>query len=186
MRSLPDITVVSPCGLWETEQATRAIIERPGTCFLRLDKSFGDDAPGEGERFELGRPRLLRPGKDVVVFVTGGILEEVLTAADSLAGDGISVAVVSVHTLKPLNPELILQLASEIPRVVTVEEHTLHGGLGGLLAEVLMDNGVGVKSFQRIGLESGFSSIVGTQKYLRKCYGLDADAIATRIKASLN
>ncbi len=186
MRSLPDITVVSPCGLWETEQATKAIINTPGTCYFRLDKSFGDDAPGKGEQFELGRPRLLRPGKVVVIFVTGGILEEVLVAVDALAADGISVAVVSVHTLKPFDDDFAVQLAKRFSRVVTVEEHTLDGGLGGMIAEVLMDNGVRLKTFLRIGLEAGFSSIVGDQKYLRKRYGLDADSIVQRIKASLS
>ena len=185
MRSLPDITVVSPCGLWETEQATKAIIDTPGTCYFRLDKSFGDDSPFEGEQFELGRVRLLRQGEDVVIFVTGGILEEVLDAVKVLAAEGISVAVVSVHTLKPFDSEIVLQLSRKISRVVTVEEHTLHGGLGGIIAEVLMDNCVALKTFLRIGLESGFSSIVGDQKYLRKCYGLDADSIVQRIKASL-
>lgn len=183
MRSLPDITVVSPCGLWETGEATEAIINTPGTCFLRLDKSFGDDSPrSENEKFHLGKARILKKGSDVTIFVTGGILEEVEVAVAVLEDAGISSQIVSIHTLKPLDKETIIQVCGETPVVVTVEEHTIHGGLGGAIAEVLMDNAVHPKSFLRIGLEAGFSSIVGSQKYLRKQYGIDAVSIENRIK----
>lgn len=182
MRSLPDITVISPCGLWETGEATKAMVQRAGTCFLRLDKSYGDDSPrSKDEKFQLGKARILKNGSDVTIFVTGGILEEVEAAAAALEDAGISCRIVSIHTLKPLDKETILRVCGETQVTVTVEEHTVYGGLGGAIAEVLMDNGVYPKSFVRIGLEAGFSSIVGSQKYLRKCYGLDADSIEKKI-----
>ncbi len=183
MRSLPDLTVVSPCGKWETREATEALVDMAGTCFLRLDKSFGDDGPiDDKEQFHLGRAHLLRKGGDVSIFVTGGILEEVIKAAESLADDGISAQIISVHTLKPLDTEMILGVCQETPAMVTVEEHTIYGGLGSAIVETLMDNGCFPRSFLRIGLEAGFSSIVGSQKYLRQQYGLDAAAISRRIK----
>nr|WP_320191939.1 transketolase C-terminal domain-containing protein [uncultured Desulfobacter sp.] len=183
MRSLPDLTVVSPCGLWETANATRALVDLPGTCFLRLDKSFGNDAPLDVEEtFELGRARVLKKGKDVSIIVTGGILEEVQQAAYLLETCGVSVQIISVHTIKPLDRGMIIKAAKETTAIVTVEEHTIYGGLGGAVAEELMDNGVYPERFLRIGLEAGFSSIVGSQQYLRKQYGLDAKTIAEKIK----
>lgn len=183
MRSLPDLTVVSPCGLWETANATRALVDLPGACFLRLDKSFGNDAPLDVEEsFELGRARVLKKGSDVSIMVTGGILEEVQQAACLLEMCGISVQIISVHTIKPLDRGMIIKIAKETAVIVTVEEHTIYGGLGGAVAEELMEHGVYPERFLRIGLEAGFSSIVGSQQYLRKQYGLDAKTIAEKIK----
>lgn len=184
MRSLPDLTVVSPCGRWETGEATKAFIDQPGTCFLRLDKSFGSDLPkSEDERFEIGRARLLQDGTDVSIIVTGGILSEVQKANCLLESKGISAKIISVHTLKPLDKEMIIRATYDTQNVVTVEEHTLCGGLGSAVAETLMDNHVYPQNFLRIGLEAGFSSIVGSQNYLRKRYGLDGEAIAEKIMA---
>lgn len=186
MRSLSDLTVVSPCGLWETYEATKALVDMPGTCFLRLDKSFGNDAPqDEAEQFKLGRARVLKKGADVSIMVTGGILEEVQQAVDILESKGVSVQIISIHTLKPLDKDTIIKAAKDTSIIVTIEEHTIHGGLGGAVAETLMDNGVYPDKFLRIGLEAGFSSIVGSQQYLRKQYGLDAEAIAAKIRKLL-
>jgi len=182
MRSLPNITVVSPCGLWEAGQAAEAVSMTPGVCYVRIDKSAGPDGPSfEGEKFVLGKVRLLRKGSDCTIAVTGGILEEVISAADLLSSKGISTKVLSVHTIKPFDTETMLQACRETDAVFTVEEHTLHGGLGSIVAEVLMDNGFHPRVFCRIGLEAGFSSLVGSQNYLRKSYGIDAQAIADRI-----
>lgn len=183
MRSLPNLTVVSPCGLWETAEATKAIIAMPGTCFLRLDKSLGSDAPQDStEEYRLGQARILRKGSDVSIIVTGGILEEVQQASDLLESKGISVQIISMHTLKPLDKETIIKAAKNTCAVVTVEEHTIQGGLGGAVAETIMDHAVYPKRFLRIGLKAGFSSIVGSQNYLRKQYGLDAKAITDKIQ----
>lgn len=184
MRALPEVTVVSPSGLWETSEATEAIVNTPGTCYLRLDKSVGDDSPLEGEKFKLGRLRMLRDG-DVTVIVTGGILCEVQKAAEELADDGIELKVISCHTLKPFDGEGLLQCAEGAKAVVTVEEHTTCGGLGSVVCETFMDRAVIPQKFLRIGLEAGFSSIVGSQEYLRTCYNMDAPAIASRIKSLL-
>ncbi len=183
MRALPNMTVVSPCGLWETKMATDAIIDTQGTFFLRLDKSFGnDDQLEKDETFQLGRARVLKEGTDVTILVTGGILEEVQKAVDILESGGVSVQIVSVHTVKPLDVDLVLEVSRKTKNVVTVEEHTICGGLGSAIAEALLDNSVHPKRFLRIGLEAGFSSIVGSQEYLRQQYGLDALAISEKIR----
>jgi transketolase len=186
MRAIPGITVVSPGGVWEAMEATEAVANTPGTCYLRLDKDFGEDAPRSGERFQLGKARVLQEGSDVTILVTGGILREVQVAARTLESKGTTVRVVSVHTLKPLDAAVILQAARETGAVVTVEEHTIHGGLGGAVAETLLDGGVMPRRFLRIALEQGFSSIVGSQVYLRGCYHMDAPQIAARIEKLLH
>jgi transketolase len=186
MRSLPCITVVSPCGFWETAEATEAIVDTAGTCYLRLDKSAGDDIPRyEGERFQIGKARILRDGRDCAIIVTGGILEEVWDAVKLLEGAGISCRIISMHTLKPLDEEAILKACQQTGTIITVEEHTVHGGLGSAVAETLIDNAHYPGAFLRIGLEAGFSSIVGSQKFLRQSYGLDAIAISKRIRSLL-
>ncbi len=183
LRSLPDLTVTSPCSLWEVEKATDAIIDTPGTCYLRLDKDFGEERPQvEDEVFSLGKARILQEGEDLTIVVTGGILSEVQRAAAKLKSRGISVQIISVHCLKPFDGETLLAACRKTQRIVTVEEHTLHGGLGSTVAEILMDQGVYPKVFLRLGLESGFSSIVGSQSYLRNQYGLDAKSIVRRIE----
>ena len=186
MRSLPNLTVISPCGLWETMEATEALVSTPGTCYLRLDKSVGDDAPNNNERFEIGKLRVLQEGKDVTLLVTGGILGEVQKAAIKLSELGISVKIVSCHTLKPFDEDGLVDLVSNSSALVTVEEHTICGGLGTLVAETLMDRGCFPKKFIRIALEAGFSSIVGSQDYLRAIYKMDAATITKRIQKLLD
>ena len=186
LRSLPNLTVVSPCGYWETTKATETIVKTEGTFFLRLDKSAGSDAPQDkNEKFELGRARILRKGSDCAIFVTGGISEEVWQATEDLESQGIDAAIISVHTIKPIDEDMILRICRNTDVIITVEEHTITGGLGGAVAETLMANGIYPKKFLRIGLEAGFSSIVGSQKYLRQRYGMDAAAIANKIQSLL-
>ena len=184
MRSLPDVTCISPCSRWETEQATRAIASQPGTCFLRLDKDVGPDGDTT-EPFKLGVPRVLRKGRDVAFLATGGILSEVIKAADELQCDGISSSVYSMHAIKPLDPKTIVAAARTHQLVVTVEEHTIYGGLGGLVLETLADEGAFPKRFLRIGLDGCFSSVVGSQAYLRNTFHMDAGSIARRTRDQL-
>ena len=185
MRALPDVAIFSPTSLWETEQATKAVVETPGTCFLRLDKDPGHAGPAS-ESFDVGVPRLLRSGNDIAFFVTGGISSEVVAAADQLTTFGLTSSIFSVHTLKPFHPERIIEAARSHGAIVTVEEHTVHGGLGGLVLETLAAAGHFPRRFLRIGLEGCFSSIVGSQSYLRKAYGLDAASIVNRTKTLLS
>jgi transketolase len=184
MRSLPGVTSVSPTSLWEVAQATEAITRVSGTCFLRLDKDAGPDG-ADAEPFVLGRPRRLRHGTDVAFFATGGILGEVTKAADALARDGIAASVYSVHSLNPVVGAPFVAAARSHRAIVTVEEHTIHGGLAGLVLETLGDAGVFPARFLRIGLDGCFSSVVGSQAYLRAHYHMDAPAIAARTRQLL-
>lgn len=185
LRALPDLTVVSPCGLWEAEEMTEAVAYHPGTCYMRLDKSFGNAIPAPGEKLKIGKARKLRDGNDCSFIVCGGILEEVEKAADMLNANGIKSGIYSLHTISPLDKEAIYEAALS-SAVVTVEEHTISGGLGSAVAETLMDAGIHPSRFLRIGLNACFSSIVGSQHYLRERYGLSASKITARVSELLN
>ena len=182
LRSLPEITILSPTGNWETIESTKALINTPGTCYLRLDKSSADDGPvDKNEVFEIGKSRQLKDGFDCTIFSTGGILEESLLAHEKLLNKGISSRIISMHTIKPIDKESIIKASKETELVVTVEEHTKYGGLGGAVAEVLLRSNTPPKKFLSIALEDGFSSVVGSQRYLRTFYKLDSDAIVDKI-----
>jgi transketolase len=180
LRSIPEVTVFSPTSLGEAEAVTRAAALTSGTCYLRLDKDAGSDGPADA-MFEQGRPRAIRRGPDVAIFVTGGILSEVEKAAARLDQAGVGASVFAVHTITPMDAQAIASAAAGHPLVVTVEEHGLNGGFGSAILEALSDAGAPPAKLIRIGLGARFSSIVGSQQYLRQVYGLDAEAIAARV-----
>ena len=182
MRSLPGLTVVSPCDHWEASEATEAIANAPGVSYLRLDKSTAGTSLNSDEEFQLGKARVVREGSDLTLAATGGILEEALAAADELALQGIQARVLSVHTLKPLDVDAFAAAANETGGIITIEEHTVDGGLGGAVAEALLEQGEHPGFFHRIGLRQGFSSIVGSQKYLRSAYHMDRRAITAKAR----
>lgn len=181
MRAIPGITIFSPGDLWESMEATDAAVKTAGPCYLRLDKSSAGSSEAPGEKFVIGQPRLRREGNDLTIIATGGIVDEALKAAELLAAKKIQVRVLGIHTIRPLAPEAILAAARETGGIITLEEHTVEGGLGGLVAETLLEYGALPRFFRRMGLRNGFSSIVGSQAYLRKRYGLDAEAIVQTV-----
>ena len=185
LRTIPGLTVVSPCCAWEVAEAVPALAATTGTAYLRLDKSTAGNTGRQGERFELGRARLLRDGADVTIAATGGIMGVVLRAAEAVATLGISCRVLSIHTIKPLDTEALIAAARETGGIITVEEHTVDGGLGGAVAETLLERGAMPGFFRRVGLRAGFSSVVGSQEYLRTVYGLDASAIVAQVKEAV-
>lgn len=185
MRSIPEVTVVAPGDDFEAASSATALHARPGVGYVRLDRA-GAGLAAPGENFTLGKARILRDGSDVTLVATGGILAEVLAAADALSADGISCRVLSMHTVKPLDHDALFEAVRDTGGIVTVEEHTVDGGLGGAVSEVLLESGARPGCFRRVGLRSGFSSIVGSQDYLRKWYGIDRDAIAETVRAALS
>ncbi|MEP7354606.1 MAG: transketolase C-terminal domain-containing protein [Acidobacteriota bacterium] len=185
LRAIPGITVLAPGCLWEAEEATAAMLDNKGVCYLRLDKSSAGRTNQPGETFELGKIRTLRNGSDITLVATGGILGVALEAADALAAEGISARVLSVHTLKPFDSETIFQACRETGGIVTLEEHMVDGGLGGLIAETCLEAGIVPKVFRRVGLRSCFATIVGSQNYLRSHYQMDAPALIQTVKGCL-
>ena len=184
MRALPGIRIFAPCDATETRAVLAQMIEQPKPTYIRIDKSMVtscDDAP-----FEEGRLRQLRAGSDVAIIGYGGIVDEALAAASDLAVAGVSCAVFSAHTLRPFDRETLIDLANSFQTLVTVEEHSRVGGLGSLAADVFVDAGTIPRRFSAICLPEAYSSIVGSQQYLRARYGIDSAAIAARVKGLLN
>ena len=181
MRALPDTTVMCPGDHWEVAQATRDMLDRPGVTYFRLDKSAAPPSHRPDEVFRFGRVRKIADGSDATLIAAGGILGEAVRAADILRSLGIAVRVLSCHTVKPLDIDAILDAARQTGGIVTVEEHTVEGGLGGAVAEAILEAGGRPGFFARIGLRSGFSSIVGSQQFLRSAYGLDAESIVKAV-----
>jgi len=185
MRSLPGLKVVVPGDDWEAAEATESVANSPGVSYLRLDKSTAGITQRVGESYQLGKIRRLREGLDITLAASGGILGEVIEAADILRQSDISCRVLSVHTIKPLDVETLSSAARETGGIVSIEEHTVEGGLGSAIAEQLLERGEIPQCFHRIGLREGFSSLVGSQQYLREQYGLDAGSIAAKVKQLL-
>jgi len=186
MRALPGMTVVAPGDPVESAAATRAVIEKDGPCYLRLGKTGEPRIHREDFRLELGKAALVRDGRDLSLISTGAILGDVLKAADELGGGGVSVRVVSMHTVKPLDAEMILRCAEETGAVATVEEHNVNGGLGGAVAEVLSQSWPRRGPFRIIGLADGFCRHVGGQAYLRGAAGLGVRDIVRECQALLD
>lgn len=181
MRALPGLTVVSPSDEWEVRQATRALVELRGTCYLRLDKAKPRPTHREGDVFQIGKARVVREGSDLTIVVGGGILEVALQAAEELASaHKIETRILSLHTAKPLDVAAVTRAARETKGILVLEEHTVDGGLGGALAECLLELGEIPRAFRRVGLRGGFASAVGSQEYLRKNYGLDCPAVVSQ------
>ncbi len=185
MRALPGITVVAPGNAWEAGEATEALANTPGVGYLRLDRAGAAASPAISEPFRLGKARLVRAGNDCSIIAVGGIVCEALSAAQHLCRHGISTRVLSMHTVKPLDIEALTDAARETKTLCTLEEHVLNGGLGGAVAEALLDAGIVPVRFLRFGLGDQFSSIVGSQEYLRRAYGLDAKSVANRVARAL-
>jgi transketolase len=185
LRALPETTVICPGDHWEVQQATRDIVDLPGVTYFRLDKSAAPPCHREDEVFVLGKARKIVDGSAATLIATGGILGEAVKAAAILRARGIEVRVLSCHTVKPLDEEAVVDAALQTGGIVTLEEHTVDGGLGGAVAETLLEAGGRPGFFTRIGLRSRFSSIVGSQQYLRTAYGLDAESIVKVVSAHL-
>ncbi len=177
MRSMPQMTVVAPGDPAEVRAATKAIYQVRGPCYLRLGRG-GEPAvhPKEFD-FTLGRAIKLLDGNEIVYLATGGILSNVFRACQLLRARGKQVALYSIPTVKPIDRELLETLAGRFRVIVTVEEHSVIGGLGGAVAEILASLWQPRASLTMMGLRSGFSSVVGDQDYLRKAYGLSVEAI---------
>ena len=185
MRSLPRMAVVAPGDPAGTEAATRAVAAHSGPCYLRLGRAGEANVHNGQIHFELGKSIQVRDGNDLTIISTGGLLETAVQVAESLRHTGLQTRVLSMHTVKPLDSSAILAAADETGAVFTLEEHSIVGGLGGAVAELLAEAGIGPIVFKRFGLPSAFSSVVGTQEYLRAQHGLSVESLAAAIRSKL-
>ena len=185
LRSIPRMKVVVPCTEMEVRGATKSLVTEKGVGYLRLDKSACKEVKGD-HSFQLGVARRHIEGNDLTLICTGSILSEAFIASNTLLDEGIKLRVVGIHTIKPIDNEEIILAAKETGGIITVEEHNKIGGLGGAVAEVCMENNILPKRFSKIALNDIFSSIVGSQDYLRSKYFMDSVAIVQKVKELLN
>lgn len=182
MRSIPNMTVISPADSREAEQAVLKAAEYVGPVYIRLGRMAVDDVYDDSYVFELGKGVLLREGKDVTIIATGLMVQEALKAHDMLKEEGIDARLINIHTIKPIDTEIIIKAARETRAIVTAEEHSIIGGLGSAVLEVLSDQcPVPVK---RVGIRDTFGES-GKPKDLLKKYGLTAEEIAAQAKEVL-
>ncbi|MCI6149453.1 MAG: transketolase family protein [Flintibacter sp.] len=179
MRVLPNMTVVVPCDAVETEKATLALAEREGPCYIRFGREAVPVITDEDSPFEIGKANVLRDGKDAVLFANGAMVYEGLEAAKQLAGEGIDLMVINLHTVKPLDQEAVLAAARKTGRVITAEEHQAAGGMGSAVAECLAQHYP--VPMRILGMQDGFGES-GAPDELMKRYGFSSDAIYQAVK----
>lgn len=183
MRALPNMAVVNPADAVETERAVEFLLDSQGPAFLRLTRQGVEDVNADRYRFELGKAVTLREGSDVALLATGAPVGEAVKAAESLKGEGISASVLNVHTIAPLDEGAVRAAAASHRAVITIEDHSVHGGLGGAVAEVLAAGNGGFAPLHRIGMRSFGES--GSPPELYAKYGLNAEGIATTTREVL-
>jgi transketolase len=180
MRTIPGMVVINPADDVEARAAVAAAYEYEGPVYLRFGRLpipvFNDE---ETYKFEMGKGVILREGTDITLIATGLCVSETMIAAQMLADDGIQAKVINIHTIKPLDEDLVVAAALETGKVVTVEEHSIIGGLGGAVCEVLSEKAP--TKVLRIGINDTFGES-GPALELIKKYGLDAQSIYNRIK----
>ena len=179
MRTIPGMTIINPCDYNEAIKAVEAAYEIDGPVYMRFGRLAMPNITSEDEKFEVGKGKVLKEGSDVTIIATGLLVHFALEAAEKLAADGINAKVVNIHTIKPLDEELVKACAKETGKIVTVEEHSVIGGLGSAVCDCLAEsNPVPVK---KIGIYDVFGES-GPALELIKKYGLDGEGIYTKVK----
>lgn len=183
MRALPNMKVIAPADAAAARWATKYAVENYGPMYLRLSREVYPDLYDENMEFELGKGAIVRDGKDVTVIACGIMVHKAIEAADVLAERGISVRVVDMYSIKPIDRELIKQCAEETGAIVCAEEHNVHGGLGSAVSEVLAYFGCGVPT-EFVGIQDTFTESAPYKELLAK-YGVDANGVIAGIEKVL-
>lgn len=182
MRVLPNIKVICPVDALEAKKATRAIIAENGPMYMRTSRAPLPVITQESDPFIIGKANIVRPGKDVTVIACGVMVAEALSAAQKLQSEGIDVRVVNMHTIKPIDVEMIKKCAQETGAIVTAEEHQKIGGLGSAVTEVLAEQCP--TPVEIVGVDDSFGE-TGSPEQLLKAYGLKDTNIVEKIKKVL-
>lgn len=177
MRALPNMTVFNPADAREAEAGLRWAVSMQGAVYIRLGRLAADDIHDENYVFQPGRGEILQEGRDVAIIATGMMVSRALAAAKLLAAGGISARVINMHTLKPLDESLVAECARSIGRIVTAEEHSVIGGLGAAVCQVVAQKAPAKVAV--VGIEDRFGQS-GTPAELLEAYGLTAENIAGR------
>ena len=183
MRSLPNMTVLVPSDETSTRWATGFAVEKKGPVYLRLSRDVYPDLYAPGTKFECGKGAVVRDGKDVTVIACGLLVHKAIEAAEMMEKKGVSVRVVDMYSIKPIDKDLVLKCARETGAIVTAEEHNIYGGLGGAVSEVLAWGGAGVPT-EFVGIQDTFTESGKYADLLAK-YGVDANGVAAGIEKVL-
>lgn len=178
MRAIPNMTVLCPADANETVEAVKAMVEMNGPCYIRLNRNDYPNVTEEGRKFQVGEPTLMKEGTDVAVFATGYMVNLAMRAAEELEGE-ISVKVVNVSTIKPMNTEAILELVKDCKAVVTAEEHSVVGGLGSAISEVLRKE---CKPIEYVGVNDTFGCSAHNYQDVLNYHGLTKEHIVETIR----
>lgn len=185
MRTIPGMTVICPCDANETREAVEAMITYNGPCYLRTGRdaleNITDTIPGY--RFELGKGATLKEGNDVTIIATGLMVQIAYQAAMELEKEGIHARVIDMHTIKPLDRDIIVKAAKETGAIVTAEEHNVIGGLGSAVSEVITESVL--VPVEKVGVEDCFGHSGSSAELLLK-YGLTSDHIIEKAKKSIS
>ena len=181
MRTIPGMTIINPADAVEARAAVEASMQTYGPFYMRFGR-YACPIVTEGYKFELGKGMMLRDGKDVTIVATGYMVHLALEAAEALAAEGIDARVVNIHTIKPLDAEIIIKAAKETGAIVTAEEHNIIGGLGSAVAEVVCENCP--VPMLRVGVEDKFGKSGKVQPLLEE-YGLTAQNIADKARKAV-
>ena len=181
MRSLPNMTVISPADPLETKKATSAMIDIEGPVYVRLGKNGEPNLLNENYNFEIGKGVKLKTGSDISIISTGSILSLSMDLANELKKSNIDAEVINMHTLKPIDKELIFSTAKKTKKIITLEEHNIIGGLGSAVAETISEYNFNVK--QKIfGINDKFNYGVGSQEYHLEKNGLSVENLLIKVK----
>ncbi len=183
MRALPNMRVIVPSDETSTRWATQWAVDHDGPVYLRLSRDTYPDLYPAGVKFEMGKGAIVRDGTDVTVIACGLLVHKAMEAAEELEKDGVSVRVVDMYSIKPLDAELIERCARETGAVVTAEEHNIYGGLGSAVAEVLAHAGAGVPT-EFVGVRDTFTESGKYSELLAK-YGIDAAGVKAAVEKVL-
>ena len=185
LRTLPNMTVICPCDVWEVRLALRAAFKQDGPVYIRMGKKDEPVIHSRAPEFSIGKGIVLSEGSDVCLLATGILLPMAIEATDKLKQQGVSVRVVSFHTIKPLDEALLSEVFAHFKLVVTLEEHSILGGLGGSIAEWLADHPRQKSHLLRIGTADAFLYEAGETDHARQVYGLTSNRITERIRKTL-
>ena len=174
MRTIPGMTVICPSDDFSTRELMRQALAHKGPCYVRLGRAAVPGIYGEGDKIELGKGSVLREGKDAAIIACGIMVYEALAAAEKLSEEGIEARVIDMHTIKPLDEELVLKAAKDCGFIVSCEEHSVVGGLGGAIAELLSEKLPTKMAF--VGQKDSYGES-GKPEELKAKYGMNADAI---------
>ena len=186
LRAMPDVVVMAPGDLVEAEECTKALAAYQGTAYLRLGRGGEPRIHDKIENFRIGAAIQVAEGKRIALFSAGAIFEEVQGAYELLKKSGYEPAVYTFPTIKPIDEEIIRQCSKEFELIVTCEEHSIVGGFGSAVAEVMAEMRRKKAHLLRVGLNDMYAVRVGDQKYLREQYGMSAAKIAARIEEEIN